>query len=207
VLRLDRAAPERDRTRRDARDAEPVQRDRGAREIDDRVDRADLVKVHLRDRRPVHARLRARERLEARERALAHRVGELRALEHADDLAIGAAVVVTVSMATRSGHAHIDVQRGEDPAPHAPHDEAVVEAEAGEIRLELFAREARVEQRAEQHVPGHPGEDVEVEYTCAGFAPAPLPGSTVIGSSCTHGRGGIRLRLLPPYSRLMSVAT
>ena len=60
-------------------------------------------------------------------------------------------------------HAHVDVERGHDAAPHAAHDELVVESETGEVGLELLARETRVEQRTEQHVAGDPGEQVQVE--------------------------------------------
>jgi hypothetical protein len=76
--------------------------------------------------------------------------------------------VVIVRMSRRARHVHAHVARREWAAPHLRDDEAMSHAEAGEILAELAAREAGVEQRAEEHVPGDSRERVEMEHAGSG---------------------------------------
>ena len=99
-----------------------------------------------------------------------------------------------------AGHHDIDVACRQRSALHLPHAQFVLGSEAREIALELSAREARVEQCADEHVAPDAGEQVEVQHLCAGLRRGSLP-----GAPC----GSLRSGATSPHaqSRLMSVAT
>ena len=69
VRDLDGAAADVQRRRDDVVDAEPLEREHGADDVDDRVERADLVQVDVVDRHVVDGRLGLAQPLEQRDRA------------------------------------------------------------------------------------------------------------------------------------------
>jgi hypothetical protein len=191
VGRLHLSLAERHRARRDARDTEPRQRDGGARDVDDGIDRTHLVEVDLLERDAVDAGLGAAERLEDRECALANRRVQARAGDQAGDGGVAATVAVDAAAGVpgrvsvlRTRHAHVEMPRRQRPAPHATHHQGVVEGEAREVGLELLAREPGVEERCEEHVARDAGEAIQVQDARAGrratgCARCPAGGATV----------------------------
>ena len=87
-------------------DTERVQAGAAANDVGDRVERADLVKVHLLGAHTVGDGLGPGQSREDVERAGAHRVVEVGALEQAADVPPGADDV-----AARSAHLHLDARR------------------------------------------------------------------------------------------------
>jgi hypothetical protein len=68
--------------------------------------------------------------------------------------------------AARARHARdfdADVARRQRAAVHARHPQAMLHAQPGEVGFQLALREPEVEQRAEEHVAGDAGEEVEVQ--------------------------------------------
>ncbi len=64
-------------------------------------------------------------------------------------------------------HQHVDVARGQHPTLYPGDLEPVLQVEPGQILGQLLAREPQVEQRTDEHVPGDPGEGVEVQHPSA----------------------------------------
>jgi hypothetical protein len=62
-----------------------------------------------------------------------------------------------------TGGAHFDVARGERAAPYARHAQLMCDAEPGEPSDQLALREARIEQRSEEHVARDAREEIEVK--------------------------------------------
>jgi len=181
--------PERQWRTGDALDAEPMQANGDAGDVDDRVHRADFVEVHVVDVGPVHARFGGRERLEDRQRPVAHAGHQLRARDQSPDFANRTPVIVRMLVApvmmvlvvirmdvqelavavhagatgSRLRQTHFDVVGVERTARDSLHVELEREVETSEVRFERALRESEVEQRTEQHVPRDAREGVEVQ--------------------------------------------
>ncbi len=164
VRGLDGPVAEGHRAGADAAQAEPVDGDRGAGDVDDGVDRADFVEMHLVRGHPVHHALRHRQGVEHRERPPAHRGAERRAAQQTADVF----VVTPVAPTLRPGHAHVEVGRRNGTPRHAPDDKGVRDVERSEVFAQGAARETRIEHRREEHVAGDPREAIEVEQIRGG---------------------------------------
>ena len=101
VRGVDGAAAERHAPRGDARRAQPGERRRGADDVDDRVDRADLVERDVLDGDAVQPRLDDGDAIEDVERARAHVAVEV-LLQHRLDVAIVLWLVVRVAAVVRA---------------------------------------------------------------------------------------------------------
>jgi hypothetical protein len=157
--------------------------DRGGGDVHDGVHSAHLVKVHLVQGDAVDPGLGATQRLEDGQRPLAHSRRQSSRLEHTDDVAEVPTVVVAVSvrpgLAPARAARRLDphVARGQRPPAHPRHAQLVRHLQAGQIRLQLLAREAGIQERPHEHVAGHAGEAVQVQN--------PRPAQT--GPACGHG--------------------
>jgi hypothetical protein len=136
------------------------QADRRAGEIDDRVDRADLVEVAP-SRSTSRARAPPRARAPRSPRARASRTGRRasrararRTISRYDACAMSWMMIGALVVAARARRRRAPTS---DAAPTRAHDELVVEPRPGEVGLELRRDETRVEQsRPRQHVAGNP---------------------------------------------------
>ncbi len=155
---LDRAVAHRQRRSDDAVDAEGVQGRADADDVDDGVGRADLVELHIVGRDTVDGALGFGELGEDTVGALAHPVGERGVGEQLPD-GPHRSVLVPVRGVGDDG-----LGRG-DPAPLGAleRQRVAVQAEAVERRGDLGGVGAGVDQRAEQHVAGHPRGAVDVD--------------------------------------------
>ena len=107
MRRLHESAPHRQRRADDFR-AEVFDRRRRADDVDDRVDRADLVEMHVVLRHAMHVGLGLREPFERKKRARACRRVERRLVEHLANRPKGA-------LRLRRGDVNVEV-RGDDSA-------------------------------------------------------------------------------------------
>jgi hypothetical protein len=156
MRRTDEAAAHRERRAHDVC-AEVRQRCCRADDVDDGVDRADLVEVHLFQRHLVHERLGLPEGAEDRARQRLDRSGERRRLEHHIDAR-------EVPVGLRPLQVHVEARR---------HDRALVRVPAVEVEtfdgercdglLHDEQRDAEIEQRRDGHVARHAAERIEEE--------------------------------------------
>ncbi len=176
MRRADRSRADRYLACGDRDHAEVVEGGTDSDDIGDRVERADLVEVHLVRGHAVHGGFRLREPGKdlrgPDEDGLREGLGG--AGEHLSDVAPGAVRLI------RNGRRHLGLA-GAQPGPaHLgggdPH-------RAGQDRVDRLPHPAevgaRVDQRAEQHVPGDPGRGVDPQVghrgavICAARWPAP----------------------------------
>src|SRR5262249_53536785 len=152
-----RPARERQRRGLDRVDAEELEAEGGPGDVDDRVDRADLVEVDVVDRGAVDLRLGGGEPLEDGARA---RAGALREFAPSEDREHRA-------QAALGPRARLDRDaeaRGRDRATLLARyvEPEAAEAEGVETGPELVEASAGVDERAERHVPRDPADEVEV---------------------------------------------
>ena len=142
-----------------ALDAEQPQPDDRARDVDDRIDRADLVEVDLLDRAAVDAGLGLAEALEGGYCALLIARRQVGAPDDAKNV-----VQVPVRMAvSRALDLHPDLRGGEAAPLDLPRAERIAfERELAELLAEGAGRKARVDQRAEDHVAARAREGIKV---------------------------------------------
>ena len=138
--------------------AEPVDRRGAADDVDDRVDRADLVEVHVVEVRPVHLRLRLRQAEEGRVRQLLHPRREGRRVEDRADGRVGALGLRRVD---------VDVELRRDDA--ALHRRAEVEVEPGDRERrgglgDDRRGDAEVDEGGDDHVAREAAGGVEEEH-------------------------------------------
>ena len=180
--RFDEAAADRQRRAHDAVHAQSLERERDAAHLPDRVDRADLVEVHLLGVDVVDPGLGVREPPERLLRSLAR---PLRQVGGVDQRADRAPVALRLPRRRADGGV-----RGADRVPaHLLRAELEsLDAQPGQTRADRLRIGAGVEEGAEQHVAGDAGHAVEVEEAChpappaerairAAIVPAPKPSS------------------------------
>ncbi len=144
-------------------DSEARKTDRRARDVDDRIDSTDLVKVHLLERDPVHLGLCVTQRPEDRERSIAHGGVECSALENLFDFQVASTVVAVMVcarllLASVLGDANLEVASRKRATFHLSHAQQMVELETAKISDERAPRQPGVEQRSQEHVSGNPRE-------------------------------------------------
>jgi hypothetical protein len=165
---VDHAGPQWQRRGVDPLDAEVREPERRRDHVDDRVERADLVKDDLPDRHAVRAAFGLGKTGEDGERPLSHLRRQRRGSEQRADVSIGPMAVYAVAMAAgRIGmlpvHAYVKF-RGGDPAPL---DALGVhryprEAERLDRGTDGVERQPEIQQRPHRHVAAHTGKRVKV---------------------------------------------
>jgi hypothetical protein len=147
------AEADRDRGARDLLHVEQLERHAGAHDVDDGVDAAHLVEVHLLGRAPVEAALGDGERREDGGAALLDPIGQPGLGDEALDVRGGAH--------HRGVGVDVDLGAGDAAAQNGLHLQ--LPAVHGERRAGAHLVEvgAGVDQRAERHVAGDAGEAVE----------------------------------------------
>ena len=179
---LDRAAAQRNRRRIDLIDAQQCQPGDKPHHVDDRVDGANLVKVHLLQGNTVYFGLGASQPLDHGHTALLDRVSQRAAL---DDLAN------VVQVARRIGLQRIvHVQLGAGQAVIAlvySLQLIAIQVHLLQFSLQRVEFQSHVQQRAKEHVAAHPGKAVQVHDAqrsfplCVSMRAARLPGVQVLG--------------------------
>ena len=172
---VDRAVPAADRAGDDTLDGQRVQRGGDPDDIDDRIERTDLVELHGIGVDAVHGAFGLGEHGEHVERHPAHRLGEVGfGQQLADHLRRPVRVMVVMHVVVRVhmvgvgvgvGVVHDDVgpRRGNAAALHPFERERVaIDAQTGQSGRDLVAVCAGVDERAEEHVAGHPGRALDV---------------------------------------------
>jgi hypothetical protein len=158
---VDEAAAHRQRRGADRGGVEQPEADRGTGHVDDRVDRADVVEVDGVARLAVRARLRVGEpdedALGGGKRGRIH-LPRPEDPEHVAQRAVRVVMVVLVL------DVHVHLGRAKSSAPDlAGGDRPAVERQRGELLPDRVERDARVDERAEDHVPGRAAGTVEVD--------------------------------------------
>ena len=156
-------------------DAEEMEPHAGAGDVDDRVDRAHVVEVHVVDGGPVDARFRLPEPGEDARGVRLDGRGQIAGGDQIEDGAqvsvrvLVPVVPVSVRMAGRiTGmivvvHVHVDLGRPEDALHHlASLERPPGKTELGELVAEGLEGHARVHEGAHDHVPRGPARAVEV---------------------------------------------
>ena len=167
VRALDRAAADVERRRYDVVDAEPLEPVHGADDVDDGVERADLVEVDLLDRRLVNRRFGLGEPLEQVNRALLALGLQRRPADLVDD---PFQVVVRMGRSRRRiGRSRrfmqTELRRGDAGATDALGGHVgVIHGEAPERPLQRVDRQPEIEKRAEHHVAGGARKAVQIEH-------------------------------------------
>ena len=182
VRRMDHAAADVQRRADDAVRAGPLHREHGTDDVDDRVERADLVQVDLLHRHLMDRRFRFAEPLEHGLGALAPRGRQRRPVDHVEDLW---QVPVRVRLGGRGRVrgawfrvegtlVHRELRRRNAGAQDLFRAQFhLAQREAAEGVLQIVERQAGVEQRAERHVARDPRKTVEVQNP-AHRCPTPL---------------------------------
>ena len=98
MIRIDRAVPNRNRGTGHSVDAEQLEPDRGRDDVDDRVDRPDLVKMYVFELRAVDLRFRPTEHFEDREGPIANVGSKLRSGDQIANLRILSTVAMRARM-------------------------------------------------------------------------------------------------------------
>ena len=137
--------------------AENFERPRGAQDVHDRVDRADLVEVHLLQGDAVRFRFGLSQDLERAERPAEHAIGETPRLQHAPDFG-------EVAVRLRLARFHFELERLE-PVPLHPRfaQGESVERERFQLTVDLRERRAERDERSQDHVAGGSGHAVEID--------------------------------------------
>ena len=187
--------------RDDALDAELVEEHERAADVDERVERAELVEVDVVGRDAVDAALDLGEARERVERARAGALGKVGRLDELADLAVVAMRVVV-------GRVDAEVERT-DPLPLDALDVDLdaVDAERGRNAAQRLELGARVEERGEQHVARETADAVQVGDAAhsrprairAAIVPAPSPSSIpTTASPAAHDASIAFSAVVPP---------
>src|SRR5690606_13662321 len=145
-------------------DAQLVQPGRRAGHVYQRIDRADLVEVHVLDRDAVHPRLGFGQRGDDSPRPLADGLGQPRSLDNGVE-------VGGVAQRLRARRVDGDVRGAQAVLADAPR----LDGDAGYPQridggLQALQRPPGVQQRAEQHVAADAGEAVKVGGAWHGYS-------------------------------------
>ncbi len=137
--------------------AQPVQADAGARDVDDGIDRPDLVEVHLVRRRPMDGSLglgETREHLFAPGERWCGEIAAAENLEHVFE------VPVRMGCALIENDAHL--RRCDAMTRHRGLLEPVaLEGQARQDGADVRERNAEIDERAQRHVTGDAGGTIE----------------------------------------------
>jgi len=151
VLRADEAAPRRQRRDGHFVQFQPLVAPGGGDDVDNGIDRADLVEVDLFGGRTMDFRFGLGQRRENRHRAILNAGGKRRGTP--DDLAN----LVEMAFGLPRGHLDLELQRRDAAYQLAPRGHAIaVERQRGERRAQLIEVRARIEHRARDHVAADP---------------------------------------------------
>ena len=167
-----------------------------AHDVDDRIQRADLVQVHLLHRCAVHGCFGFAEAIKEADRPVLARPAQRRPFNQARNLVqrpmgrIGRSPVIVavpmpacvVMVRTRPVLA-TDAELGRCQArardPLGPHG-VMVDGQAAQRAANVLERYTGVDQRAQQHVSGHTGEAIDVQH---------LHNRSILLWAAAHGRG------------------
>ncbi len=155
MRRLDPAATGRQRAGLEPVHAQQVQPDRRAGDVDDRVDRADLVKMDLGQLDPVDLGLGLAQLEE-------DPPGEVLLPRGQDALVEDRLDVVPVAMGVLMGGDDLGVGRPETAALHGLERQLTGQAQAGHRLLDRPAIDTGIDQRRQRHVARDAAEAVEV---------------------------------------------
>jgi hypothetical protein len=161
VLHQDRSAADRKGRTGDLLDLELIEQDTDARDVENGVDLADLVKMNLGERDSVHARLRftqARVDRRGSRLLLLCEAAALDRLEHVGEFTLRARLVrvraiVSVVVVVFARDLEIEERRRDTTLVDATLlDAPALHGDRAQRALECGALAARVQQRADQHV-------------------------------------------------------
>ena len=160
MLGVDGAAADVDRRSMDLADVEQIQRHAGAHDIGDGIHRADFVEVNFFDRHAVDAGFGVAQAAKHIRRILFGAIGERSLVDHRQDVfQMAVAVAVTIAFLGRN---HTEFRGGDAAAAGLLH----FKLRAGIQALQRVDQGpggcARVQQRADRHVPADAGKRVEV---------------------------------------------
>ena len=156
MLRAREAVAHRQRRDQHFVDAELLEAPRGADDIDDRIDRADFMKMHVLGRRVMHLRLGSASTSKIAIARWLHGRGQRRRLDQRANLA-------EVTLGLRLRHLDIELERRDSAQSFAPRREPVAcQRHRLERALEFAKIRAAIEHRADEHVAAEAGERVEI---------------------------------------------
>jgi hypothetical protein len=164
VLALHHAAADVQRRGLDVFDAEPLEAEHGAHNIDDRIEGTDLVQVHLLDRRAVDRRLGGGEPLEHVDGTVLPFARERRPPDGIDDaLEVVVGMPAVFSPGTSVGET--ELRRGHAGALDGlGTDLTEFQREAAERAPQVVEGQTEVEQSAQDHVARRAGKTIEIEH-------------------------------------------
>ncbi len=171
------------RTGSDPVNAHTLHSDAGTDDIDDGIDRADLVKMNLFDRFAMNGGLGFADPAKDRDRALLHRTVQSAGFDHIADggertsvmvMAVGMtamavmmmAVVVAMIVRVVRGNMHLDMNPGDGAALSAGNLDfiGVGKTEQGQIVPEVPGLQPQIDHRGEKHVAADPRYAVDVQF-------------------------------------------
>ena len=155
MRRLDPAAARRDGTGLEPIDSQQIQADRRTHDIDDRIDRADLVEMDLGQVDPVDLRLGLAQLEE-------DPLGEVFLARRQDALVDDRLDMVPVAMGVLVRRVDLRIRRPEPAAAHGLERQLARQPQAGHGLLNRPAIDARIHQRGQRHVAGNAAEAIEI---------------------------------------------
>ena len=196
----DEAPRERERRGDHALDAELLEQHERPADVDERVERAELVEVDVVGRHAVDPALDLGQSPERVERTRPRSLGELRSLDELADVPVVAVIVVV-------GSVDPEVERA-DPLPLDPLDVDLHPFDPERVRDGAQGLELRsgVDERSEQHVAREPGDTVEIgdaghsrpRAMRAAIVPAPSPSSIPTTARPAAQEASIAFRAVVP---------
>ena len=168
-------------------DAQDLEGGRRPHHVDDGVVAADLVEVDLVDRAAVEPSLHLGQRREGGQGPPGDPLGQPGLADQADDVGVGPHHHVVLGAHHRPGGGDATPQHRLDLEGPAPEGQPL---EQGQHLVEVGAG---IEQAAERHVPGDPGEAVEPGHRARPGPPVDAPARRRTSvTTCDAGHGSIR---------------
>ena len=170
MLRLHKPVPQAERSTVDRVDAEQIEADRRAYDVDDRIDRADFVKMDIVGRRAMDRRLGFGQSTEDAQRRLSNPLAQRRTLDEPANIGPGSRRLLI-----GLEHGHIDARAGDAVLLNR----LGIDLVAGEIeRLQRMTKllkwQTGIDERTEHHIATGPRERIEVGDAGDSCAPSSL---------------------------------
>ena len=205
-----RALADGDRAAHDALDVERFQRSTGADDVDDGIDRPDLMELDVVSRGAVHFSFHLGQQAEGSLGAVTNALGQICGVDQFADRPVAAVVIMRVIMIVPVGENHnVSLRRGHSAAHHVLERQGVaVEVEAADELTDHQRVGTRIDQCRHRHVTCRTGEAVEpggsghcIILAIAHAAPNPLSIPTTVTplahEACIASRAVIPSRLAP----------